>query len=80
VDRSLIAAKRLGNNLDKGGSCPSYQHFDLAVEILAPRIRQLQSAGIRDIRQLAQGLNDEGLGPRPSWLEFQCNQLQIAQE
>jgi hypothetical protein len=36
------------------------RHFDLAVENLAPTIRQLQLAGIRDIRQLAQRLNDDG--------------------
>jgi hypothetical protein len=36
------------------------RQFDLAVETLAPTIHALQSSGIRDIRQLAERLNDEG--------------------
>ena len=74
LDRLLLALKDAWNPRDRGQSCPSVflnrrraprgnrgHHFDLAVEDLAPTIRQLQSAGILDIRQLAQRLNDEGL-------------------
>jgi hypothetical protein len=36
------------------------RHFDLAVVTLAPTIQRFQSEGVRDIRQLAERLNDEG--------------------
>jgi hypothetical protein len=36
------------------------RQFDLAVQALAPTIQRLQSAGIRDIRQLVERLKDEG--------------------
>jgi hypothetical protein len=36
------------------------RHFDLAVVTLAPTIHALQTAGVRDIRQLAERLHDEG--------------------
>jgi hypothetical protein len=37
------------------------RHFDLAVTSLAPAINELRASGIRNIRQLANGLNDKGL-------------------
>jgi hypothetical protein len=37
------------------------RHFDLAVRNLAPIIAELRSAGIRDVRQLAEHLNARGL-------------------
>jgi hypothetical protein len=37
------------------------RNFDLAVVALSPKLQALQSAGIRDIRQLAKRLNDDGL-------------------
>jgi hypothetical protein len=36
-------------------------HFDLAVRALAPAIHELQSAGIRDIREMAKYLNERGV-------------------
>jgi hypothetical protein len=37
------------------------RHFDLAVACLAPAINELWSAGVRNIRQMANCLNERGV-------------------